>query len=59
MIRAWFKKIREINSQIPVIAQTAYAMSSDEEGCLKAGCDGYIAKPIKIDAFLKLIDQFL
>src|SRR5688572_25006069 len=40
---------------IPVVALTALAMKGDEERIRAAGCDGYIAKPIRIHEFLATI----
>jgi two-component system cell cycle response regulator DivK len=42
-------------SGIPVIALTALAMKGDEERIREAGCDGYIAKPIRYRDFLVTI----
>ena len=44
---------------IPIIALTAFAMKGDEEKMLQAGCDGYIAKPIRYREFLKTVEYFL
>jgi two-component system cell cycle response regulator DivK len=37
---------------IPVLALTALAMKGDEERCRDAGCDGYIAKPLRYQELL-------
>jgi PAS domain S-box-containing protein len=53
------KRIKDDRKGLPIIAQTAYAMSTDEENCLKAGCDDYISKPLRIDDLLKKIDHYI
>jgi two-component system cell cycle response regulator DivK len=40
---------------IPVIALTALAMMGDEARIRAAGCDGYVAKPIRIHEFLATV----
>ncbi|GAP11082.1 FOG: CheY-like receiver [Bellilinea caldifistulae] len=46
-------------SHVPVIALTANVMRGDKERTLRAGCDGYIEKPIDIDTFIDQVNQFL
>jgi two-component system cell cycle response regulator DivK len=40
---------------IPVVALTALAMKGDEERIRAAGCDGYIAKPMRYQQFLATV----
>lgn len=44
---------------IPVIAVTAQAMSGDRERCLQAGANGYITKPVDVDALIELLNTYL
>ncbi len=47
------------NSRTPIIAMTAIDTKGDEMFCFEAGCDAYIAKPIKRTILLDKIEMFL
>lgn len=53
------QRIKEIKPQLPVIAQTAYAMYNDREICLENGCDDYLAKPLNKDVLFKKINHYI
>ncbi len=54
------KKIREdsIQKDIPIVALTANAMSTDKELCFQAGMNGYISKPFKQEDIEIIITEF-
>ena len=55
------KRIRqsEADDEIPIIALTSYAMAGDKKKALKAGCTGYVEKPINPDTLLGEIKKYL
>ena len=53
------RQIRSFNTDIVIIAQTAYGLSGDREKSIEAGCNDYISKPICISDLLKIIKKNL
>ena len=53
------RQIKEIYPDLPVIAQTAFAMSGDRERYENDGFDAYISKPINISELLLLIERLI
>ncbi len=49
----------EATRTIPVIALTALAMKGDEERIRAAGCDAYVAKPLRYRDFLAAVGEQL
>ncbi len=48
-----------LTAAIPVIALTALAMKADQDRCQQAGCDGYIAKPLRYQELYAAINDLL
>jgi CheY-like chemotaxis protein len=46
-------------SHIPVIAVTAHAFEEDKQNALRAGCEGYLAKPFSKEILLNMIAGFV
>jgi CheY-like chemotaxis protein len=53
------KEIKRINSSLPIIAQTSFAMTGDKNKCFEAGCDDYLSKPFNLEELLIKIDKYI
>lgn len=53
------KQIKAINPDIPIIAETAFALAGDKDKIIAAGCDDYISKPIRANELYSAINKLL
>lgn len=53
------KEIKKFSPNLPIVAQTAFAIAGDREKAIDAGCDNYIPKPIDKDELLEMIHQHI
>jgi CheY-like chemotaxis protein len=53
------KLIREFNTRVPIIAQTAYASNEDKLKCLRSGCNYHVPKPINRNQLISVIDAII
>ncbi|MFO7672110.1 MAG: hybrid sensor histidine kinase/response regulator [Lutibacter sp.] len=52
------QQIREFNKEVIIIAQSAYGRPNEREKSIDAGCNDYIAKPIKREELIALILKY-
>ena len=52
------RQIRQFNTKVFIIAQSAFALTGDHEKAIEAGCNDYISKPIDKDKLLQLIQKY-
>jgi PAS domain S-box-containing protein len=53
------REIKKIRTDLPVVAQTAYAMLDDKERVMASGFDDYISKPLKRESLIAVLCKFL
>ncbi len=53
------RRIKKMKPELPVIAQTAFALANDRDKAFDAGCDGYLPKPIKSADLIAFLRAFL
>ncbi|NMC42260.1 MAG: response regulator [Bacteroidales bacterium] len=53
------RRIHDINPQVPVIAQTAYAFPEDREKAIEAGCNEYISKPFSREKLNSVLRKYI
>ncbi|MFO8002505.1 MAG: ATP-binding protein, partial [Marinilabilia sp.] len=53
------REIKRIQPSVPVIAQTALAMTQDRDEMLDAGCDDYLTKPIRRELLVDTVSKYL
>lgn len=53
------KLIKEFNSKIPIIIQTAFAMPDERAKGFEVGCNDYLEKPIRQKKLLSILNKYL
>ncbi len=52
------QEIRQFNTDVIIIAQTAFGLSGDREKAIKAGCNDHISKPVSTANLHAIIDKY-
>lgn len=52
------KQIREFRPDLPIIAQTAFALSNEMLKAFNAGSNDYISKPFRKEQLLALVSKY-
>jgi len=53
------REIKAISERVVVIAQTGYAYSVEKREARKAGCDGFLTKPLNPNLLLQELNAYL
>jgi CheY-like chemotaxis protein len=53
------KQIREFNKEVPIIAQTAFAMIPEQKTILESGFTDFLSKPVEEEKLFGLIKKYM
>jgi PAS domain S-box-containing protein len=46
-------------AHVPIVAVTAHAMAGDQDKCIRAGMDDYLAKPVELARLAEILEKWL
>lgn len=52
------KIFKNINTNIPIVIQTAYDVKSEKQKYMELGCDDFLLKPLTINKIRLIIDKY-
>lgn len=53
------RAIKQIRSDIIIIAQTAFAMEEDRKNCFSVGVDDFLSKPVRYKLLFEMLNKHL
>jgi CheY-like chemotaxis protein len=53
------RSIKSFRKDVPIVAQTAFALEEDRRNCAAVGCDDFLAKPIRYKILLETLAKYL
>jgi two-component system, sensor histidine kinase len=53
------KELRSKGLNKPIVALTAHAMKEDQNRCIRAGCNGYLTKPVQVQSLINTLIEYL
>jgi two-component system, cell cycle response regulator DivK len=53
------KRIKQERKKLPIIVQSAYALSHERKKAYESGCDDYIAKPIRLELLFEILEKYI
>lgn len=51
--------IKEVNHDVPIIALSAYAFDENIREAKNAGCDGFLAKPFRVEDLIEVVSKYI
>ena len=53
------QQIKRLRNDLPIIAQTAYAMPGEKNKSIQYGCDHFLTKPVRKEELYRVISNYL
>jgi len=53
------REIKQLMPDLPIVAQTSFALNGEKKKCIDAGCNDFLTKPINLHKLLSTLNHYL